>query len=51
LLTNAEAALKKAKMGGDRYLFYAQKMTETAVDRLNLENQLREALDKEEFVL
>jgi PAS domain S-box-containing protein/diguanylate cyclase (GGDEF)-like protein len=51
LLKNAEAALKKAKMGGDRYLFYAQKMTETALDRLNLENQLREALDKEEFVL
>src|SRR6202140_4283502 len=51
LLKNAEAALKKAKMGGDRYLFYAQKMTETAIDRLNLENQLREALDNEEFVL
>jgi PAS domain S-box-containing protein/diguanylate cyclase (GGDEF)-like protein len=51
LLKNAEAALKKAKMGGDRYLFYAQKMTETALDRLNLENQLREAFDKEEFVL
>jgi PAS domain S-box-containing protein/diguanylate cyclase (GGDEF)-like protein len=51
LLKNAEAAVKKAKMGGDRYLFYAQKMTETAIDRLNLENQLREALDNEEFVL
>jgi EAL domain-containing protein (putative c-di-GMP-specific phosphodiesterase class I) len=51
LLKNAEAALKKAKMGGDRYLFYTQKMTETAVGRLNLENQLREALDKQEFVL
>jgi diguanylate cyclase (GGDEF)-like protein len=51
LLKNAEAALKKAKMSGDRYLFYTQKMTETAVGRLNLENQLREALDKREFVL
>jgi diguanylate cyclase (GGDEF)-like protein len=51
LLKNAEAALKKAKVAGDRYLFYTQKMTETAVGRLNLENQLREALDKEEFVL
>jgi len=51
LLKNAEAALKKAKVAGDRYLFYTQKMTETAVGRLNLENQLRQALDKEEFVL
>ncbi len=51
LFKNAEAALKKAKVGGDRYLFYAQKMTETAVGRLNLENQLREALDKQEFLL
>jgi diguanylate cyclase (GGDEF)-like protein/PAS domain S-box-containing protein len=51
LLKNAEAALKKAKTGGDRYVFYAQKMTETMVGRLDLENQLREALDKEEFVL
>jgi len=51
LLKNAEAALKKAKTGGDRYLFYDQKMTETMVGRLDLENHLREALDKEEFVL
>ncbi|MGC2460808.1 MAG: EAL domain-containing protein [Steroidobacteraceae bacterium] len=51
LLKNAEAAVKKAKVGGDRYLFYAQKMAETAVGRLNLENRLREALDKEEFIL
>ncbi len=51
LLKNAEAALKKAKLGGDRYLFYAQKMTETMIGRLDLENHLREALDKEEFVL
>ena len=51
LFKNAEAALKKAKVGGDRYLFYAQRMTETAVGRLNLENQLRDALDKQEFVL
>jgi len=51
LFKNAEAALKKAKVGGDRYLFYAQKMTETVVVRLNLENQLREALENQEFVL
>jgi diguanylate cyclase (GGDEF)-like protein len=47
----AEAALKKAKAGDDRYLFYTQKMTETVARKLTLENQLRQALDNEEFVL
>jgi diguanylate cyclase (GGDEF)-like protein/PAS domain S-box-containing protein len=51
LLKNAEAALKKAKVGGERYLFYAEKMSEMVVGRLILENRLREALDKQEFVL
>jgi diguanylate cyclase (GGDEF)-like protein/PAS domain S-box-containing protein len=51
LFRHAEAALKKAKVGGDRYLFYAQKMTETVVGRLNLENRLRRALELNEFVL
>ncbi|HYN27936.1 MAG TPA: diguanylate cyclase, partial [Burkholderiales bacterium] len=51
LFKNAEAALKKAKASGDRYLFYTQKMTEAVAGRLTLENQLRQALDKGEFVL
>jgi len=51
LFMNAEAALKKAKARGDRYLFYTQTMTETVAAKLTLENQLRQALDKEEFVL
>jgi len=51
LFRNAEAALKRAKAGGDRYLFYAQRMTERVGERLALENQLRLALEKEEFVL
>jgi diguanylate cyclase (GGDEF)-like protein/PAS domain S-box-containing protein len=51
LFRNAEAALKKAKASGDRYLFYTQKMTATVAGRLTLENQLRQALGKEEFVL
>lgn len=51
LFKNAEAAVKKAKAGGHRHLFYTQKMTETVARRLNLENQLRQALDKQEFVL
>jgi diguanylate cyclase (GGDEF)-like protein len=51
LFRNAEAALKKAKASGDRYLFYAQKMTETVAGRLVLDYQLRHALENEEFVL
>jgi diguanylate cyclase (GGDEF)-like protein len=48
---NAEAALKKAKVSGDRYLFYAQKMTETVAGRLVLDYQLRHALENDQFVL
>jgi diguanylate cyclase (GGDEF)-like protein/PAS domain S-box-containing protein len=51
LFRHAEAALKRAKASGDRYLFYAPKMTEAMAGKLTLENQLRQALDKEEFVL
>ena len=51
LLRNAEAALKKAKTSGERYLFFTQKMTERVAERLSLENRLRHALDKDEFVL
>jgi diguanylate cyclase (GGDEF)-like protein/PAS domain S-box-containing protein len=51
LFTNAEAALKKAKTGSDAYLFYALTMRDTAAGRLSLENQLRQALDDEQFVL
>ena len=51
LFRNAEAALKMAKAGGDRYLFYTQKLTAAVAGRLTLENQLRLALEREEFVL
>jgi diguanylate cyclase (GGDEF)-like protein/PAS domain S-box-containing protein len=51
LLRNAEAALKRAKAGGERHLFYTQAMNERAAGKLTLETQLREALDREEFVL
>lgn len=51
LLRNAEAALKRAKAGGDRFLFYTQTMTEAVAGKLILENQLRHAIDREEFVL
>ncbi len=51
LFRNAEAALKKAKTSGERYLFYTQRMTAAVAGKLTLENQLRQALDNEEFVL
>ena len=51
LFKNAEAALKKAKASGERYLFYTQKMTESVAGKLTMENQLRHALEREEFVL
>jgi len=51
LFKNAEGALKKAKIGRDRYLFYAQKMTETMTGSLSIENRLRLALEQHEFVL
>ncbi|CAG4883401.1 putative Diguanylate cyclase [Georgfuchsia toluolica] len=51
LFRNAEAALKKAKNSGDRYLFYTQQMNDRVTERLTLENNLRHALEREEFVL
>jgi diguanylate cyclase (GGDEF)-like protein/PAS domain S-box-containing protein len=51
LFKNAETALKTAKAGAQRYLFHTPKMTETAAGDLTLENQLRQALDRGEFVL
>ena len=51
LFRNAEAALKAAKAGGERYLFYTRTMTATVAARVSLENQLRQALDNHEFVL
>jgi diguanylate cyclase (GGDEF)-like protein len=51
LFANAEAAWKKAKETGERYLFYTQKMTEAVVQNFSLENKLRIALERNEFVL
>ncbi|MBE0612688.1 MAG: EAL domain-containing protein [Burkholderiales bacterium] len=51
LFRNAEAALKKAKSAGDAYRFYAQGMSEQVAEKLTLENQLRQALDRGEFLL
>jgi diguanylate cyclase (GGDEF)-like protein/PAS domain S-box-containing protein len=51
LLKNAESALKKAKQTGERYVFYAQQMTERVAEKMSLEHELRQALEREEFVL
>ncbi|HEY5896565.1 MAG TPA: EAL domain-containing protein [Burkholderiales bacterium] len=51
LFRNAEAALKKAKAGGERYLFHTAELTGQVAERLSLENKLRQALEREEFVL
>ena len=51
LLKNAEAALKKAKSRGARYVFYTQTMNDRVAEKLSLENNLRQAIGNEEFVL
>jgi diguanylate cyclase (GGDEF)-like protein/PAS domain S-box-containing protein len=51
LLRCAASALKLAKARGERYLFFEAKMTERIAERLSLENKLRQAIEKQEFVL
>jgi diguanylate cyclase (GGDEF)-like protein len=51
LFANAEAAWKRAKETRDPYLFYTQRMTDAVASNLKLENELRLALERNEFVL
>src|SRR6185503_9131673 len=51
LLKHAEAALRKGREGGERITFYTQDLTEQTATALTLENKLRQALRKEDFVL
>jgi diguanylate cyclase (GGDEF)-like protein/PAS domain S-box-containing protein len=51
LYRNAEAALKKARDSGERYLFYAADMNARAAHALSLENRLRKAVETQQFVL
>jgi diguanylate cyclase (GGDEF)-like protein/PAS domain S-box-containing protein len=51
LVRKAEAALKKAKAQAERSLFYTETMTADVAERLALENKMRLALEREEFVL
>jgi len=51
LFKNAEAALKKARDSGERFLFYAADMNARAAHALSLETRLRKALEAQQFVL
>ena len=52
LLKNADAAMFRAKeMGGSNYQFYSADMGAHALKRLTLENSLRLAVERREFVL
>jgi diguanylate cyclase (GGDEF)-like protein/PAS domain S-box-containing protein len=51
LFRNAEAALKKTKLSGDKYLFYTPALNARVAETLILENKLRRALEQEQLVL
>jgi diguanylate cyclase (GGDEF)-like protein len=51
LLSNATAAVRKAKASGEHYAFYSQELNRRSTARLTLETRLRQALEAEEFVL
>ncbi len=51
LLLNAEAALQRARLSGERMLFYQPDMNARVAETLLLENRLRGALEREEFEL
>ncbi len=51
LFRNAEAALAKAKAGGERVEFYAPEFNARVAEAMLLETRLRRALDRGEFIL
>jgi EAL domain-containing protein (putative c-di-GMP-specific phosphodiesterase class I) len=51
LLTNAEAALKKAKASPGAYLFYAPHINAAMANRVATENKLLRAVEQGQFVL
>lgn len=51
LLGKAEVALKKAKLSGERTVFYNQEIGHTISERLEMETQMLRALERDEFLL
>ena len=51
LLQNAETARKKAKLSGDKHLFYAPEFNTRVTEKLRLETKLRRAVEEEQLVL
>ncbi|MBC7952260.1 MAG: EAL domain-containing protein [Rhodospirillaceae bacterium] len=51
LLSSADAAMYHCKAGGQQYSFYDHDMNRQAVDRVNLENDLRHAIADRQFRL
>lgn len=52
LLKNADTAMFKAKSSGrNNFTFYNKSMSENLIDRINLENNLKTALENNEFTL
>lgn len=51
LFGHAEAALKNARHSGERYLFYAPRMNAALAARMTLENELRAALELDQFTM
>jgi diguanylate cyclase (GGDEF)-like protein len=51
ILRNAEAAAAEALAYGHEHLFYSEQMTARVAEKLTMENRLRRALERGEFVL
>ena len=50
MVKNADMAMYKAKkQGKNRYAFYTEKMNQAVLRRITLENDLRKAMQREEF--
>ena len=51
LFRNAEAALKRAKESGERYVYYAPQINARVSEQVELENRLRKAVERGELYL
>ena len=52
LLKNADAAMYQAKSDGrNTYHFYKEELTETLLERVRLEQQMRQAIEEEQFIV